>query len=143
MTTSCVLNAPRCVTIVPRVRLHGSRGGVFVDHRPPRDPGDPPHITSKRSLTSIQTVHTHTHAFTHRRFYTRTLLHTDTFTHKRFYKQTLLHTDPFKQRSFYTQKLLHADPFTHRRFYTHTLLHTDAFTHRHFYTQTLSHTEAF
>ena len=44
VTTSCVLNAPRCVTIVPRVRLHGSRGGVFVDHRPPRDPGDPPRI---------------------------------------------------------------------------------------------------
>ena len=64
VTTSCVLNAPGCVTIVPRVRLHGSRGGVFVDHRPPRDPGDPPriyiYITSKRSLTSIQTVHTHT-----------------------------------------------------------------------------------
>ena len=36
--------APRCVTTVPRVRLHGSPGGVFVGHRPPRDPGDPPHI---------------------------------------------------------------------------------------------------
>ena len=37
----CDLNAPRCTTTVPQVRLHGSRGGVFVDHRPPRDPGDP------------------------------------------------------------------------------------------------------
>ena len=36
--------APRCVTTVPRVRLHGSPGGVFVGHRPPRDPGDPPRI---------------------------------------------------------------------------------------------------
>ena len=36
--------APRCVTTVPRVRLHGSPGGVFVGHRPPRDPGDPPLI---------------------------------------------------------------------------------------------------
>ena len=44
VTTSCVLNAPRCVTTVPRVHLHGSPGGVFVGHRPPRDPGDPPHI---------------------------------------------------------------------------------------------------
>ena len=62
VTTSCVLYAPRCVTTVPRVRLHGSRGGVFVDHRPPRDPGDPPHIyiTSTRSFTSIQMCHTHT-----------------------------------------------------------------------------------
>ena len=64
VTTSCVLNAPRCVTTVPRVRLHGSRGGVFVDHRPPRDPGDPPHIykyiTSNGSFTSIQMCHTHT-----------------------------------------------------------------------------------
>ena len=67
VTTSCVLYAPRCVTTVPRVRLHGSRGGVFVDHRPPRDPGDPPHIDryiyiykGNRSFTSIQMCHTHT-----------------------------------------------------------------------------------
>ena len=33
--------APRCTTGVLQVRLHGSRGGVFVGHRPPRDPGDP------------------------------------------------------------------------------------------------------
>ena len=45
MATSCDLNAPRCTTEVLRVRrLHGSRGGVFIGHRPPRDPGDPPHI---------------------------------------------------------------------------------------------------
>ena len=43
MATSCDLNAPRCTTEVLRVRLHGSRGGVFVGHRPPRDPGDPLH----------------------------------------------------------------------------------------------------
>ena len=36
--------APRCTTEVLRVRLHGSPGGVFVGHRPPRDPGDPPLI---------------------------------------------------------------------------------------------------
>ena len=62
VTTSCVLNAPRCVTTVPRVRLHGSRGGVFVDHRPPRDPGDPPliDIYINRSFTSVQMCHTHT-----------------------------------------------------------------------------------
>ena len=41
VATSCDLNAPRCTTTVPLVRLHRSRGGVFVDHRPPRDPGDP------------------------------------------------------------------------------------------------------
>ena len=41
VATSCDLNAPRCTTTVPQVRLHGSRGGVFVGHRPPRDPGDP------------------------------------------------------------------------------------------------------
>ena len=49
--------APRCTTGVLQVRLHGSRGGVFVGHRPPRDPGDPLQI---RSFTSIQMVHTHT-----------------------------------------------------------------------------------
>ena len=41
VATSCDLNAPRCATTVPQVRFHGSRGGVFVGHRPPRDPGDP------------------------------------------------------------------------------------------------------
>ena len=41
VATSCDLNAPRCTTTVPLVRFHRSRGGVFVDHRPPRDPGDP------------------------------------------------------------------------------------------------------
>ena len=70
VTTSCVLNAPRCVTTVPRVHLHGSPGGVFVGHRPPRDPGDPPHIyiyyiyikktKGNRSFTSVQMCHTHT-----------------------------------------------------------------------------------
>ena len=41
VATSCDLNAPRCTTTAQQVRLHGSRGGVFVNHRPPRDPGDP------------------------------------------------------------------------------------------------------
>ena len=44
VATSCDLNAPRCTTEVLRVRLHGSRGGVFIGHRPPPDPGDPPLI---------------------------------------------------------------------------------------------------
>ena len=57
-----------------------------------------------------------------RRFYTETL-----FTHRSFYTQTLLHTAAFTHRHFYTEALLHAQK----------LLHTDAFTHGHFYTQTL------
>ena len=28
---------------IMQVRLHGSRGGVFGGHRPPRDPGGPMH----------------------------------------------------------------------------------------------------
>ena len=59
VTTSCDLDAPRCATTVPQVRFHGSRGGVFVGHRPARDPGGPP--AKYRSLTSIQMVHTHIH----------------------------------------------------------------------------------
>ena len=51
-----------------QVRLHGSRGGVFVDHRPPRDPGDPLHLQNYY-LTYSSTVEilrlyrrfTHTH----------------------------------------------------------------------------------
>ena len=38
MVTSCDLNAPRCTTKVPQVRLHRSLGGAFIDHRPPRTP---------------------------------------------------------------------------------------------------------
>ena len=61
MATSCDLNAPRCTTEVLRVRLHGSRGGVFIGHRPPRDPGDPPHIynINNRSFTHADVSHTH------------------------------------------------------------------------------------
>ena len=87
--------------------------------------------------------------FTHRTFYTQTLLHrscytqeflhTETFTHRRFYTQTPLHTDTFTRKHFYTQTLLHTDTFTHRRIYTQTLLHTEAFTHRRVYTQKLLH----
>ena len=51
--------------------------------------------------------------YTHKHFYTQTLLHTNTFTHKHFYTQTLLHTDAFTHRRFYTKKLLHAEAFTH------------------------------
>ena len=42
VTTSCGLYAPRCVTTVPQVRFHGSRGGVFIDHRTPPGPRWPP-----------------------------------------------------------------------------------------------------
>ena len=42
--TSCDLNAPRYTTTVPLVRFHRSRGGVFVDHRPPGTPVIPSHI---------------------------------------------------------------------------------------------------
>ena len=65
----------------------------------------------------------HTGSFTHRGFYTQTILHTHAFTH------TLLHTDAFTHRRYYTQTLLPTDAFTHRRF-----LHTDAFTHKRIYT---------
>ena len=81
-----------------QVRLHGSRGGVFVGHRPPRDPGGPLQIIE----VYIYSDGTHTHTLF---LYTRTLSHTlrlldtdaytDTFTHRRFYTQTLLHTDAF------------------------------------------------
>ena len=88
---------------------------------------------AESSVVSMETRFLHTGSFTHRRFYTQTLLHTDAF-----YTQALLHTEAFTHRRFYTQTLLHTDAFTHRRFYTQTL-----FTHRLFYTQRLLHTEAF
>ena len=58
VATSCDLNAPRCTTTVPQVRLHGSRGGVFVGHRPPRDPGDP--LQDKKFYIYSDGTHTHT-----------------------------------------------------------------------------------
>ena len=57
VATSCDLNAPRCTTTVPQVRLHGSRGGVFVGHRPPRDPGDP--LQGKKFYIYSDGTHTH------------------------------------------------------------------------------------
>ena len=73
------------------------------------------------------------------------MLQTDPFTHKRFYTQTLLHTYALTHRGFYTQRLLHRDPFTHRSFDTHRPLYTqiylqrNAFTQRRFYIETSSH----
>ena len=40
------MRAPRCITEVLRVRLHGPRGGVFVGHRPPCKP--PLYVKKKR-----------------------------------------------------------------------------------------------
>ena len=107
--------------------------------------------------------------FTHKSFYTQTVLHTDASTQRRFYTQmrfthayTLSHTNAFILEI--SQTLLHTKAFTHRRFYTQTLLHADAFTRRcvlhthtrfhtqtrlfsrsrrHFYTQKLLHTDGF
>ena len=93
----------------------------------------------------MQHGHFSTDAFTHKRFYTWTLLHTEPSTYRRFYRQTdtftdrqmLLQTDACTHRSFFTQTLLHTEVFTQK------LLHTDAFTDRRFCTQTLLHTDAF
>ena len=44
--------------------FHGSRLGVFVGHRPPRDPGDPP-LYEKKSIAEVLHLHrcyTHTHS---------------------------------------------------------------------------------
>jgi len=110
-----------------QVRLHGSRGGVFVGHRPPRDPGGP--------LQIIEVLHLF-RWYTHTHFHRQRLLHADAY------------TETFTQRSFYTHTharafLVHTHTFTHieafrhrrvhRHFYTQTLLHTNAFTHRRFY----------
>ena len=56
-----------------------------------------------------------------------TLSHTEAFTHRHFYTQTLLHADAFT----HTHTLSHTEAFTHRRFYTQALLPTEAFTHTH------------
>ena len=81
--------------------------------------------------------------FTHRGFFTQTLLHTDTFT---LYTLTLLHTDLLTRKHFYVQMLFIY--FTHKRCYTQTrcaqtLLHTEALTHKaltHTHTQTRLYT---
>ena len=64
VATSCDLNAPRCTTTVPQVRLHRSRGvsSLITD---PRDPGDPLQLIINRNFTSIQMLYTHTHSLTH------------------------------------------------------------------------------
>ena len=84
VTTSCVLYASRCVTTVPRVRLHGSRGGVFVDHRPPPGPRWSPayryiyiYIKVMEVLYLYRCV-THTHTFAQKHTHTRIYIYTHT-----------------------------------------------------------------
>ena len=44
--------------------FHGSRVGVFVGHRPPRDPGDPP-LYEKKSIAEVLHLHRcYTHTLT-------------------------------------------------------------------------------
>ena len=95
----------------------------------------------------------HTYTFTHKRFYTQSLLQTllhrhfytqtrctqtssyahNTFTHRHSYTQTLLHAQHFYTQTllhaFYTQEFLHIDTFTHRDFLTHRRHDTHTFTH--------------
>ena len=106
MATSCDLNAPRCTTTVPQVRLHGSRGGVLVGHRPPRDPGDP--LQDKQFY--IYSDGTHTHTNTHTNTHTHTPKHTHT--------QTPTHTPP------------HTHTHTHPHTHTHTHTHPNTHTHK-------------
>ena len=69
VATSCDLNAPRCTTKVLQVRLHGSREVSSLVTDPPRTPVTPCRAivyytkikAQARSLTSVQTFHTHTH----------------------------------------------------------------------------------
>ena len=92
---------------------------------------------SRQNSEKCKTIVCIANTFTHRSFYTQTLLHTKAFTHRSFYTQKLWPTEAFTYRSFYIRKLLHTDAFTQ------TLLHTDTFTHRPFYTQELLlHTNA-
>ena len=98
--------------------------------------------------------------FTHRSFYTQTLLHREVFTRRSFYTRR-----SFTQRSFYTQKLLptekllHTEAFAQRTFaqwslyteeaftqislHTQEHLHREVFAQRAIYTQTRLHTKAF
>ena len=143
MATSCDLKAPRCTTVAPPVRLHGPRGGVFVGHRPPRDPGDPRlihvyiYIYTMKKWNEVlrlfrRSTHTHTYTLTHLHIYTLTHLHTYTFTHLHTYTLTHLHT--------YTLTHLHTYTLTHLHTYTLTHLHTYTLTHLHTYTLTHTHT---
>ena len=111
------------------------------------------------TFRSAQQTLSNTDPFTHKPFYTQTILYTDALMQRRFYATTLLHTDPFTHKPFYTQTLVHAntfmqkrvctqmllqtDAFTHITLYAQKLLHADAFTHRCFYTHKLQHTGAF
>ena len=111
------------------------------------------------TFRSAQQTLSNTDPFTHKPFYTQTILYTDALMQRRFYATTLLHTDPFTHKPFYTQTLVHAntfmqkrvctqmllqtDAFTHITLYAQKLLHANAFTHRCFYTHKLQHTGAF
>ena len=66
-------------TTAQQVSLHGSRGGVFVDHRPPRDPGDPLHLqtydiiySSTVEILRLYRRFTHTHTLERAQTHTHT-----------------------------------------------------------------------
>ena len=79
--------------------------------------------TRNTSCETIPFVASHsecTDPFTHRPFYTQTLVqtntitHTDAFTHRPFYTQSLLHTNPVTQKPFYAQFLPIDPPFARK-----------------------------
>ena len=151
MATSCDLKAPRCTTVAPPVRLHGPRGGVFVGHRPPRDPGDPRLIYMyiykydekvKRSFTSIQTFHTHTytHIHTHTHTYTHIHTHTHTYTHIHTHTYTHIHTHTHTHIHTHTHTHIHTHTYTHTYTHIHTHIHTHTHTYTHTHTHTYTHT---
>ena len=84
-----------------------------------------------------------TETFRNRSFPRDKYIYIITYTHKRFYTQTLLQLKPFTHET-----LLNPYSFTYKYFYTQILLHTDifqteTFIHKHFYRQILLHTNIF
>ena len=137
VATSCDLKAPRCTTIAPPVRLHGPRGGVFVGHRPPRDPGDPRLIyiyifiylfiyiyiymmkgeTKFYVCSDVPHTHTtgrhHTDTDAQRQANTHTLRHTDTQTGTRHTDKKHTHTQRHKTQTHTHRQQTHT--YTHMR----------------------------
>ena len=149
-----------------QVRLHGSRGGVFVGHRPPRDPGglllkvnvknvvqNQKNETSKtaRSFTSLQMFHTHTyvptyihthiHTYMHACIHTyiHTQIHTHRYTHT--YIHTYIHTCMHTCIHAYMHTCIHAYIYTRIHAYTHTRIHAYMHTCIHAYMHTCIHAD--
>ena len=78
--------------------------------------------------------HTHGSSYTHRCFYTESLLRREVFTREVWHRENFYSEQLFTQRGVFKEELLHREAEKRSSFYTQRLLHKETFAHGSFYT---------